>query len=938
MPSFAGGTKFSTGGKGGFGGGGGGAAGGGGGGGYSGGGGGDGFDGGGGGGGSFVAARYAGVAVASPTATPGTSSGNGIVTVTLVKAASLTVTTTADTIDPNSSQTSLREALIYANSFTDGQNHTITFSNTTANGATNFYDGAPHTITLGGTELFISGNVTIQGPGANLLTVSGNNASRVFNIASGTVALSGLTIANGVVGSGIEGSGINNSGTLNLTNCAISHNTGAEFGGGIANSGGLVVSGCTIDNNSARGLGGGGIFNNGSLKVSNSTFFGNSATNPTFGQGGGIFSNSDFTVTNCTVYGNSALNGGGIAANNTGVVNDSIVAGNSVGAGGGDCNGVGGGSSNLSDSSCPGTSANVTNLDPTLRYNGATTQTLALLSGSNAIDAGNDALAVNANNSPLATDQRGYARKTGTHVDIGAVEVQGSLVVTNTNDSGPGSLRDVLAGIGSGGTVTFNIPNNGTDTGYNATTGIYTIKLATNGDGAFGGVGTFGPSALRVDNTVTIDGGSSKIAITRDTVAQPTRLRLFYVSPTGNLTLKNVTLSGGLAKGGNGNYYGGGGGAAGLGGAIVNAGALQLLQTTVSDNRAAGGDNGTGSGYGGGGLGQDSSSDYDGGGPNGGRGFLGGDGGSGGFGGGGGVGNPHGGSGGFGGGGGNGTYYGGNGGFGGGGGVGAFSSRGAGGFGGGNGGTGGGNGLGGGGAGLGGAIFNYGGSLSVIDSTVANNSCTGGNGGGNGGATNGSGFGGAIFNLNGIVTTTNATIANNIAAQGGGAIYSLGDNGIATQQGTSQAGPTLPNNTATVALNNTILSGSTDGAGTPTAVSDYIQNTNDSGQTSPHAAGAVSSSGSNDIVQTANTTATYNFTGTNPITGKDPKLNPLADNGGVTQTMAEQTGSPAIDAGSNMLAVDASNTALATDQRGFARTQEATAARAPPPSTSARMN
>jgi hypothetical protein len=54
------------------------------------------------------------------------------------------------------------------------------------------------TITLSGDELLVDKNVTISGPGANVLAVDGNHASRVFHIASGkTVTNSGLTITNG---------------------------------------------------------------------------------------------------------------------------------------------------------------------------------------------------------------------------------------------------------------------------------------------------------------------------------------------------------------------------------------------------------------------------------------------------------------------------------------------------------------------------------------------------------------------------------------------------------------------------------------------------------------------------------------------------------------------------------------------------------------------
>src|SRR5258708_34647655 len=56
------------------------------------------------------------------------------------------------------------------------------------------------TITLTSGELLIRKNLTIAGPGASELTVSGNNASRVFELSSQTkpqVTLSGLTISNG---------------------------------------------------------------------------------------------------------------------------------------------------------------------------------------------------------------------------------------------------------------------------------------------------------------------------------------------------------------------------------------------------------------------------------------------------------------------------------------------------------------------------------------------------------------------------------------------------------------------------------------------------------------------------------------------------------------------------------------------------------------------
>src|SRR6185369_5237185 len=56
----------------------------------------------------------------------------------------------------------------------------------------------PQTISLTAGELALDKDVTLQGPGANLLTVSGNQVSRVFlSPGNNTALLSGLAIANG---------------------------------------------------------------------------------------------------------------------------------------------------------------------------------------------------------------------------------------------------------------------------------------------------------------------------------------------------------------------------------------------------------------------------------------------------------------------------------------------------------------------------------------------------------------------------------------------------------------------------------------------------------------------------------------------------------------------------------------------------------------------
>jgi uncharacterized repeat protein (TIGR01451 family) len=213
-------------------------------------------------------------------------------------------------------------------------------------------------ITLTSAELVISKNLTIQGPGANLLTVQRSTAIgtpifRVFNIGSATVTISGLTIANGNTADGaagggnpgVNGGGIINTGTLTITNSSITGNlTGSGGsngsgiggpggnGGGIYNSGTLTVTNSTISGNrtgpggnggasgtGGKGGSGGGIANTGTLSVVNSTLndnqagsggnAGSSGTGGAGGDGGAMLSDTG-TITNCTISGNQAGDGG----------------------------------------------------------------------------------------------------------------------------------------------------------------------------------------------------------------------------------------------------------------------------------------------------------------------------------------------------------------------------------------------------------------------------------------------------------------------------------------------------------------------------------------------------------------------------------------------------------------------------------------------------
>jgi hypothetical protein len=145
------------------------------------------------------------------------------------------------------------------------------------------------TISLNGILPTLNRNVSIEGPGADQLTVrrsTGGNYN-IFLVGSGvTASISGVTIANGyAIG---FGGGIYNSGILTLNESVVSGNLCAggddSFGGGIYNAGALTVSYSSVSGNTViapygRGSHGGGIFNIGGLTVINSTIASNLVNN-----------------------------------------------------------------------------------------------------------------------------------------------------------------------------------------------------------------------------------------------------------------------------------------------------------------------------------------------------------------------------------------------------------------------------------------------------------------------------------------------------------------------------------------------------------------------------------------------------------------------------------------------------------------------------------
>ena len=319
------------------------------------------------------------------------------------------------------------------------------------------------TITLGGNQLVINKSIIINGPGADKLTISGNNMSRVFEITSTfNVTLDGLTIRSGL---DFIGGGIRNFGNLTLINLTVSDNSvSGGFGGGIYNDGNLTLTNSTISNNLAGD--GGGIGNIGNLTLTNTTISNNSVSFAS----GGIENLGNLTLTNSTISNNSAFAGGGGVFNySSSTVNsrNTIIADNTAGTNpdfSGHLNSQGYNLiGNAAGTTISGdTTGNQLNVDPMLaplgNY-GGTTQTHALLQTSPAIDKGNSF--------GSTTDQRGLTRpfdiaglppaSGGDNSDIGAYETQVALVV-NTNDSGAGSLRNAIDNSPAGSDIFFGIP------------------------------------------------------------------------------------------------------------------------------------------------------------------------------------------------------------------------------------------------------------------------------------------------------------------------------------------------------------------------------------------------------------------------------------------------------------------------------------------------
>ncbi len=303
-------------------------------------------------------------------------------------------------------------------------------------------------------------NLTIQGNKDQLNGGIENNG--------GTLQISGVTFSSN------DDNAIRNheGGHVNIENSTFSGNNSYRGGGAIYNSAKaeMTISNNTFSNNKSwSDSNGGAIYNLGKMTISGSTFSENNAQGR-FGWGGAIYNTGDgvLTVSNSTFAQNTAGHSGGairsdgsgqttisfstFSENNTDtwggalyteggtlIVSNSLFSINTANSKASDCEsttqpGTITSDHNLSDAGCGETVATGV---ATLANNGGLTQTVAIASDSNAIDAASECPAD-------AVDQRGTARPQGEKCDIGAYEfVELSTAATAVSICQVTTTRDI---------------------------------------------------------------------------------------------------------------------------------------------------------------------------------------------------------------------------------------------------------------------------------------------------------------------------------------------------------------------------------------------------------------------------------------------------------------------------------------------------------------
>jgi sugar lactone lactonase YvrE len=393
------------------------------------------------------------------------------------------------------------------------------------------------TIALGGSELLINADLTIDASAlADGITISGNNASRVFNVTSGIVIIDSLTISDGLTTG--RGGAISSNGTITIKNSTIRDNTAGDIGGAIVNFGILTLQNSTVADNTADGTSGqafgGGIFSFATLNLVNSTIVGNTALTIS---GGVRAQNGTVTIENSIIAGNTSPSATDLSI--SGSPTFTILGTNLIGDNSSVTTTFPAGSPNINGDLVGTPGAEIDPLLAPLGNFGGPTDTMPPQLLSPARDAAG-AL------DPGGTDQRGAPRFANGALDIGAVEANYDLVVTTNADSGPDSLREAIETAIPGSAITFGAALEGATIGLDGIPLVVTRDLTIDASGLSSGL--------------TLDGnGASGVLQIQSSV----------------VTLDSLTITGGIES------------SSCFGGGILNdSGAVTVLNSTIVGNHA----------------------------------------------------------------------------------------------------------------------------------------------------------------------------------------------------------------------------------------------------------------------------------------------------------------------------------------------------------------
>ncbi|HEY6327019.1 MAG TPA: choice-of-anchor Q domain-containing protein [Candidatus Cybelea sp.] len=334
------------------------------------------------------------------------------------------------TLNGASAATTIVDGTNTSNVFTVGAGISLTVSNLTIKNGVGYSGG-------GGVDN--AGTLSVNK--SNFYTNTALSGGAILNTGTATFSNTNFTGNSPYFFGHSAGCGaIDNRSTMTITASTFYSNyanNNYTSGGAICNGGTLTIISSTFNTNSSQGNNqglGGAIYNYaGTLSLTNSTLSQNSATT----SGGAIYSGGGTVQISNSTFGTNPENiGGGGALSNAGTSGSSVLIQTSIVANsgnGGNCAGTitSKGYNLSSDGTCNfGSKGDLNNKNPKLgplHKNGGPTQTLALLRGSPALDAGNPAGCRDFLGILLTTDQRGMPRPGGretTGCDMGAYESQ----------------------------------------------------------------------------------------------------------------------------------------------------------------------------------------------------------------------------------------------------------------------------------------------------------------------------------------------------------------------------------------------------------------------------------------------------------------------------------------------------------------------------------